>query len=199
MSVCGIRLNMTSCAGVNATICISSVRESTSKRSAFDFTHCNRLCRWRHLLMLSEVILKAHAAHRHSRNLSFLYIIYHKYHFLPSGVYLCTILGYNVFVYFINRRNYLYNEKQFLKGLLIKITSAVSATVLVFSAFAADTQAAAYNKVYSETDTTSTEAVWPDAPDVNSSSCILIDADTGSILFERNSHENVIQPAQPRF
>ena len=80
-------------------------------------------------------------------------------------------------------------KKQFLKGLLIKITSAVSATVLVFSAFAADTQAAAYNKVYSETDTTSTEAVWPDAPDVNSSSCILIDADTGSILFERNSHE----------
>lgn len=139
--------------------------------------------------MLSEVILKAHAAHRHSRNLSFLYIIYHKYHFLPSGVYLCTILGYNVFVYFINRRNYLYNEKQFLKGLLIKITSAVSATVLVFSAFAADTQAAAYNKVYSETDTTSTKAVWPDAPDVNSNSCILIDADTGSILFERNSHE----------
>lgn len=51
-------------------------------------------------------------------------------------------------------------KKQFLKGLLIKITSAVSATVLVFSAFAADTQAAAYNKVYSETDTTSTEAVW---------------------------------------
>mgnify|MGYP007093321313 FL=1 len=66
-------------------------------------------------------------------------------------------------------------KKQFLKGLLIKITSAVSATVLVFSAFATDTQAAAYNKVYSETDTTSTKAVWPDAPDVNSNSCILID------------------------
>lgn len=120
MSVCGIRLNMTSCAGVNATICISSVRESTSKRSAFDFTHSNRLCRWRHLLMLSEVILKAHAAHRHSRNLSFLYIIYHKYHFLPSGVYLCTILGYNVFVYFINRRNYLYNEKAIFKRITYK-------------------------------------------------------------------------------
>ena len=73
-------------------------------------------------------------------------------------------------------------KKHFLKGLLIKIASAASATVLVFSAFATDTQAAAYNKVYSE-------AVWPDAPDVNSSSCILIDADTGSILFERNSHE----------
>ena len=43
-------------------------------------------------------------------------------------------------------------KKQFLKGLLIKIASAASATVLVFSAFATDTQAAAYNKVYSETD-----------------------------------------------
>lgn len=189
MSVCGIRLNMTSCAGVNATICISSVRESTSKRSALDFTHCNRLCRWRHLLMLSEVILKAHAAHRHSRNLSFLYIIYHKYHFLPSGVYLCTILGYNVFVYFINRRNYLYNEKAIFKRITYKDSQRGICHCLVFSAFAADTQAAAYSKVYSETDTTSTEAVWPDAPDVNSSSCILIDADTGSILFERNSHE----------
>ena len=62
--------------------------------------------------MLSEVILKAHAAHRHSRNLSFLYIIYHKYHFLPSGVYLCTILGYNVFVYFINRKLILLEKKK---------------------------------------------------------------------------------------
>ena len=130
MSVCGIRLNMTSCAGVNATICISSVRESTSKRSAFDFTHSNRLCRWRHLLMLSEVILKAHAAHRHSRNLSFLYIIYHKYHFLPSGVYLCTILGYNVFVYFINRRNYLYNEK-YLSGALVRYFRTTSYSIII--------------------------------------------------------------------
>lgn len=199
MSVCGIRLNMTSCAGVNATICISSVRESTSKRSAFDFTHCNRLCRWRHLLMLSEVILKAHAAHRHSRNLSFLYIIYHKYHFCQAGfTYVQSWATMYLYILLIGGIISIM-KKQFLKGLLIKITSAVSATVLVFSAFAADTQAAAYNKVYSETDTTSTEAVWPDAPDVNSSSCILIDADTGSILFERNSHENVIQPAQPRF
>ena len=108
---------------------------------------------------------------------------------MPSGVYLCTILGYNVFVYFINRRNYLYNEKAIFKRITYKDNQRCICTVLVFSAFAADTQTAAYNKVYSETDTTSTEAVWPDAPDVNSSSCILIDADTGSILFERNSHE----------
>ena len=108
---------MTRCAGVNAAICISSVRESTSKRSAFDFTHCNRLCRWRHLLLLSEVILKAFVArtYGHLPSLNYTYIIYHKYHFLPSGVYLWTILGYNVFVYFINRRNYLYNEKAIFK------------------------------------------------------------------------------------
>ena len=142
MSVCGIRLNMTSCAGVNATICISSVRESTSKRSAFDFTHCNRLCRWRHLLMLSEVILKAHAAHRHSRNLSFLYIIYHKYHFCQAGfTYVQSWATMYLYILLIGGIISIM-KKQFLKGLLIKITSAVSATVLVFSTFALDTQAA---------------------------------------------------------
>lgn len=102
-------------------------------------------------------------------------------------------------VYYINRRNYPYNEKHFLKGLLIKITSAVSATVLACSVFTTDAHAAAYNITYSETGTANTEVSWPDAPEVNSSSCILIDADTGSILFERNSHENVILPAQPKF
>ena len=111
---------MTSRVNVNNAICRRYVHEISFKLSAFDFMHSNRLCRWRHLLMLSEVILKAHAAHRHSRNLSFLYIIYHKYHFLPSGVYLCTILGYNVFVYFINRRNYLYNEKAIFKRITYK-------------------------------------------------------------------------------
>ena len=59
--MCGKCLNMTSCAGVNAAICISSVRESTSKRSAFDFTHCNILCRWRHLLLLGAVIHESHS------------------------------------------------------------------------------------------------------------------------------------------
>ena len=80
-------------------------------------------------------------------------------------------------------------KKHFLKGLLIKITSAVSATVLACSVFTTDAHAAAYNINYSETGTANTEVSWPDAPEVNSSSCILVDADTGSILFERNSHE----------
>ena len=80
-------------------------------------------------------------------------------------------------------------KKHFLKGLLIKITSAVSATVLACSVFTTDAHAAAYNITYSETGTANTEVSWPDAPEVNSSSCILVDADTGSILFERNSHE----------
>ena len=80
-------------------------------------------------------------------------------------------------------------KKHFLKGLLIKITSAVSATVLACSVFTTDAHAAAYNITYSETGTANTEVSWPDAPEVNSSSCILVDADTGSILFERNSHK----------
>lgn len=160
MSVCGIRLNMTSCAGV---------------------------------------ILKAHAAHRHSRNLSFLYIIYHKYHFLPSGVYLCTILGYNVFVYFINRRKYLYNEKAFFKRLLIKIASAASATVLVFSAFATDTQAAAYNKVYSETDTTSTEAYGRMHLMLTQAAAFLLMLIQVPFFSRGTLMKNVIQPAQLRF
>ena len=75
------------------------------------------------------------------------------------------------------------------KRQLIKITSAVSATVLACSVFTTDAHAAAYNITYSETGTANTEVSWPDAPEVNSSSCILVDADTGSILFERNSHE----------
>lgn len=160
MSVCGIRLNMTSCAGV---------------------------------------ILKAHAAHRHSRNLSFLYIIYHKYHFLPSRVYLWTILGYNVFVYFINRRNYLYNEKAFLKGLLIKIASAASATVLVFSAFATDTQL--------QHTTKSTVRQTQPAQRLYGRMHLMLTQAAAFLLmliqvpfFSRGTlMKNVIQPAQPRF
>lgn len=34
-----------------------------------------------------------------------------------------------------------------------------------------------------------TEDDWPSAPDVSSQSAILIDADTGAILYERNAHE----------
>ena len=55
-------------------------------------------------------------------------------------------------------------KKHFLKGLLIKITSAVSATVLACSVFTTDAHAAAYNITYSETGTANTEVSWPDAP-----------------------------------
>ena len=47
-------------------------------------------------------------------------------------------------------------KKHFLKGLLIKITSAVSATVLACSIFTTDAHAATYNIAYSETGT----AAW---------------------------------------
>ena len=52
---------ITSCAGVNAAIYIRAVLENSFKRSAFVFQHRNKLCRWRHLLPLSAVLMKAYA------------------------------------------------------------------------------------------------------------------------------------------
>lgn len=80
-------------------------------------------------------------------------------------------------------------KKHFLKGLLIKITSVACSAAILCSSLTVDTSAATiYNDTTSGSSRTDT-IVWPEAPEVNSSSCILIDADTGSILFERNSHE----------
>ncbi|MBQ4284771.1 MAG: D-alanyl-D-alanine carboxypeptidase [Lachnospira sp.] len=48
------------------------------------------------------------------------------------------------------------------------------------------------NQVYAEPSTTETsdsKSVWPVAPDITSGSAILIDADTGAILYEKNAHE----------
>ena len=87
-------------------------------------------------------------------------------------------------------------KKQFLKGLLIKITSAVSATVLVFSAFAADTQAAAYNKVYSETAQRLYGRMHLMLTQAAAFLLMLIQVP----FFSRGTlMKNVIQPAQPRF
>ena len=61
VSAYGLRLNMTSCVGVNVAIYISSVRESSFKRSAFAFARCKKLCIWRHLLLLSAVIHESHS------------------------------------------------------------------------------------------------------------------------------------------
>ena len=54
-----------SCAGVNAAICIRVVLGNSSKRSAFVSKHHNKLCRWRHLLPLSAVLMRAYAVDGH--------------------------------------------------------------------------------------------------------------------------------------
>ena len=50
---------MTSRVNVNNAICRRSVHEISFKRSAFDFMHSNRLCRWRYLLSLGEESMRA--------------------------------------------------------------------------------------------------------------------------------------------
>ena len=50
---------MTSRVKVNNAICRRSVHEISFKRSAFDFMHSNRLCRWRYLLSLGEESMRA--------------------------------------------------------------------------------------------------------------------------------------------
>ena len=50
---------MTSRVNVNNAICRRSVHEISFKRSAFDFMHSNRLCRWRYLLLLGEESMRA--------------------------------------------------------------------------------------------------------------------------------------------
>lgn len=122
--------------------------------------------------------------------------IYHNYNILPSRVYLLLLLSYNnkvTILVSLIEGIYPIMKKHFLKGLLIKITAAASSLVLVGSAFGVSASAASYCTINNETGTTSgtvsdITAIWPEAPEVNSSSCILIDADTGSILFERDSH-----------
>lgn len=90
-------------------------------------------------------------------------------------------------------------KKQFLKGLLIKITSAVSATVLVFSAFAADTQL--------QHTTKSTVRQTQPAQRLYGRMHLMLTQTAAFLLmliqvpfFSRGTlMKNVIQPAQPRF
>ena len=56
---------ITSCAGVNAAIYIRAVLGNSFKRSAFVSQHRNKLCRWRHLLPLSAVLMRAYAVDGH--------------------------------------------------------------------------------------------------------------------------------------
>ena len=56
---------ITSCAGVNAAIYIRAVLGNSFKRSAFVSQHRNKLCRWRHLLPLSAVLMRAYVVDGH--------------------------------------------------------------------------------------------------------------------------------------
>lgn len=72
----GTHSTFSSCAGVNAAICIKAVLENSFKLSAFVFQHRNKLCRWRHLLPLSAENLRAGAAGIHYGKIVYTSIIY---------------------------------------------------------------------------------------------------------------------------
>jgi D-alanyl-D-alanine carboxypeptidase len=62
-----------------------------------------------------------------------------------------------------------------------------AAALLVSSPIQTFAALSSTGSVVSSIDTSST--TWPSAPDVSAGSCILIDADTGSILYEKNAYE----------
>lgn len=71
-----------------------------------------------------------------------------------------------------------------LAAVLAAVTVAVPALAAVSQDYVAVTAYAATTGTGSSSDTD-----WPVAPDITSASAILIDADTGAILYEKNSHE----------
>ncbi len=78
----------------------------------------------------------------------------------------------------------MFRFKKYLKraaALLGAAALLVSSPIQTFAALSST------GSVVSSVDTNST--TWPSAPDVSAGSCILIDADTGSILYEKNAYE----------
>lgn len=75
-----------------------------------------------------------------------------------------------------------------IKNILTKAILTVASVSLVFSSTGLSTAASIYDND-TQTVTPGAAVPWPEAPEITAESCILIDADTGSILFERNSHE----------
>ncbi|MCR5516042.1 MAG: D-alanyl-D-alanine carboxypeptidase [Lachnospira sp.] len=78
----------------------------------------------------------------------------------------------------------MFRFKKYLKraaALLGAAALLVSSPIQTFAALSST------GSVVSSVDTSST--TWPSAPDVSAGSCILIDADTGSILYEKNAYE----------
>lgn len=79
-----------------------------------------------------------------------------------------------------------------MNRLMKRITSAALAlTTLTFSALCAfnvPAQADDSAVVSNTADSNASDSEWPSAPDIVSQSAILIDADTGAILYERDAH-----------
>ena len=69
--------------------------------------------------------------------------------------------------------------KKYIKKTLSMVTATTIIAVTVFSMAA---------PVAAATGSTDTSAAWPDAPSITCESAILIDADTGSILYEKDAY-----------
>lgn len=69
--------------------------------------------------------------------------------------------------------------KKYIKKTLSMVTATTIIAVTVFSMAA---------PVAATTGSTDTSAAWPDAPSITCESAILIDADTGSILYEKDAY-----------
>ena len=87
----GTHSTFSSCAGVNAAICIKAVLENSFKLSAFVFQHRNKLCRWRHLLPLSAENLRAGATGVHYGKIVYTSII--QFDFLSLNYLSCNSTG----------------------------------------------------------------------------------------------------------
>ncbi len=76
--------------------------------------------------------------------------------------------------------------KKYIKRTISSLTTLTIIAVTVLSATAPVSAATVSSS--SGTNRSSDKTVWPDAPSITCESAILIDADTGSILYEKDSH-----------
>lgn len=64
----------------------------------------------------------------------------------------------------------------------------IAAVFFIFTSVAATVIPASTCTTYAADTSKASEALWPEAPELTSESVILIDADTGAILYEKDSH-----------
>lgn len=75
-----------------------------------------------------------------------------------------------------------------MKGRFIKKTISIALLLTTLTASVFNTFTAAYAESTSASES-SLDAEWPEAPEVSAGNAILIDADTGAILYEKNAYE----------